>query len=42
MTRKQAVRGCDLVDKSILDLQDAFIHAKVKLGENTVEESIDG
>lgn len=39
---KTSGEGYDLVDKSILDLQDAFIHAKVKLGENTVEESIDG
>lgn len=34
--------GYDLVNQSPLRLQDAFVHAKDKFGEFTVEESIDG
>ncbi|WP_376717068.1 endonuclease/exonuclease/phosphatase family protein [Enterococcus dongliensis] len=39
---KKAAEGYDLVCKSSLALQDAFIAARNKTGEYTVEKSIDG
>ena len=39
---KKVDEGYSLVNRSSLELQDAFSSAKVKIGENTVEESIDG
>lgn len=34
--------GYELVAKSLLGLQDAFVAAEMKIGENTVEKAIDG
>lgn len=39
---KKSNEGYDLVTKSSLDLQDAFVAAKKRTGECTVEEAIDG
>ncbi|HCM86926.1 MULTISPECIES: endonuclease/exonuclease/phosphatase family protein [Enterococcus] len=39
---KRIDEGYDLVKESPLEIQDAFIQAKNKSGENTVEKSIDG